>query len=34
LRSKVLIVDDDPAVVELMRIYLEDSIDEVRVLSE
>ncbi len=34
MRSKVLIVDDDPAIVELMRIYLEDSVDEVRVLTD
>jgi putative two-component system response regulator len=34
LRSKVLIVDDDPALVALMKAYLEDSVDEVRGLTD
>ena len=32
--SKVLIVDDDPANVELLRRYLEDSVDEIRCVTE
>ena len=32
--SKVLIVDDDPAVVAVMKAYLEDSVDEVRGLTD
>jgi putative two-component system response regulator len=34
LSSKVLIVDDDPAVVEVLTAYLEESIDEVRGLTD
>lgn len=34
MRSKVLIVDDEPAIVDVMRIYLKDSVDEVRVLTD
>jgi putative two-component system response regulator len=34
LTSKVLVVDDDPAVVELLTSYLAESVDEVRGLSD
>ena len=34
MTSKVLIVDDDPATVELLTAYLEDSVDEVRGLTD
>lgn len=34
MTSKVLIVDDDPAIVELLTAYLEDSVDEVRGLTD
>ncbi len=32
--TKVLIVDDDPAVVDLLSGYLEDAVDEVRGLTD
>lgn len=34
MTSKVLIVDDDPATVKLLTAYLEDSVDEVRGLTD
>ncbi len=34
MTSKVLIVDDDPATVQLLTAYLEDSVDEVRGLTD
>ena len=34
MTSKVLIVDDDPAAVQLLTAYLEDSVDEVRGLTD
>ncbi len=34
MTSRVLIVDDDPQVVELLSSYLEDSVDEVRGISD
>lgn len=34
MTSKVLIVDDDPATVKLLTAYLEDSVNEVRGLTD
>lgn len=34
MRSKVLVVDDDPAIVKLLTSYLEDSVEDVRGLSD
>lgn len=34
MRSKVLVVDDDPDVVELLTNYLQESVDEVRGLTD
>lgn len=34
MTGKILIVDDDPAIVELLTTYLEDSVDEVRGLTD
>lgn len=34
MKSRVLVVDDDPAIVKLLTSYLEDSVDEVRGLSD
>ena len=34
MTSKVLIVDDDPATVQLLTTYLEDSVDEIRGLTD
>ena len=34
MTSKVLIVDDDPATVKLLTAYLEDSVDEIRGLTD
>lgn len=34
MTSRVLIVDDDPVNVELLKAYLENTVDEVRVLTD
>lgn len=34
MRSKVLVVDDDPAIVKLLTSYLEDSVEDVRGLTD
>lgn len=34
LKSRVLVVDDDPAVVKLLTSYLRDSVEEVRGLTD
>lgn len=34
MKSKVLVVDDDPAVVQLLVSYLQDSVEEVRGLTD
>lgn len=34
MTSKVLIVDDDPATVDVLTSYLEDSVDEVRGMTD
>ena len=34
MRSKVLVVDDDPAIVQLLTSYLEESVEDVRGLSD